>query len=103
MAKLDEDFVFQVLEVVAEIPVGKVATYGQIASLIGKDNNSRLVGKALRVSGFYAEGYPCYRVVNSAGRLVPGWEEQEFLLRADGVLFKANGCVDLKKCQWDDI
>ena len=103
IAQLDEDFVFQVLEVVAEIPVGKVATYGQIAALIGRDKNARLVGKALQVSGYYAEGYPCYRVVNSAGRTVPGWDEQEALLRADGVLFKDNGCVDLKKCKWEEV
>jgi len=102
MAKLDEDFLYQVLEAIAEIPQGKVATYGQIATLIGKEKNARLVGKALQVSGLYTDGYPCHRVVNSAGRLAPGFDEQKGLLLAEGVLFKANGNVDLKKYQWDE-
>jgi len=102
MAKLDEDFIYQVLEVVAEIPQGKVATYGQIATLIGREKNARLVGKALQVSGFYVDGYPCHRVVNSAGRLAPGFDDQKGLLLEDGVLFKDNGNVDLKKYQWDE-
>ena len=102
MSKLNEDFIYQVLEATAEIPHGKVATYGQIARLIGKEKNARLVGRALQMSSLYADGgYPCYRVVNSAGRLVPRWDEQQGLLLAEGVLFKENGHVDLKKCQWD--
>jgi len=102
MAQLNEDFIYEVLEAVSEIPYGKVASYGQIARLIGKDKNSRLVGKALQRSGLYTDGYPCYRVVNSAGRLVPGWHEQKHLLSLEGVTFKDNGCVDMKKHQWDE-
>jgi len=102
MAKLDEDFLYEVLEAVAEIPSGKVATYGQIATLIGKEKNARLVGKALQVSGLYEDDYPCHRVVNSAGRLAPGFDEQKGLLLEEGVLFKDNGNVDLKKYQWDE-
>ncbi|MCL2610369.1 MAG: MGMT family protein, partial [Defluviitaleaceae bacterium] len=83
------------------IPEGKVATYGQIAKLIGKEKNSRLVGRALRFSSLYEDGYPCYRVVNSSGRLVVGWYEQRQLLLEEGVSFKDNGNVDLKKCQWE--
>ncbi|MCL2559011.1 MAG: MGMT family protein [Turicibacter sp.] len=100
MAKLDEDFLFAVLEAIAEIPYGKVATYGQIATLIGKERNARLVGKALQISGLYADGYPCYRVVNSSGRLAPGFDAQEALLKEEGVAFKENGHVDLKNYQW---
>jgi len=102
MAKLDEDFLYQVLEAISEIPKGKVATYGQIANLIGKEKNARLVGKTLQVSSLYADGYPCHRVVNSVGRLVPGWDGQKDLLLTEGVLFKDNGHVDLKKYQWDE-
>ena len=101
MAELNEDFLYQVLEAVAEIPKGKVATYGQIAKLIGKEKNARLVGRALQFSSLYATGYPCHRVVNSSGRLVPRWEEQQALLLEEHVLFKDNGHVDLKKCQWE--
>jgi len=101
MANLNEDFMYQVLEIVAEIPVGKVATYGQIATLMGYEKNARLVGKALQISGFYAEGYPCHRVVNSAGRLAPGFARQQDLLLDEGVKFKENGCVNLKKHRWE--
>ena len=97
---LSEDLIYEILSVVEEIPCGSVATYGQIARLIGRDRNARLVGKVLSVSEFYGQ-YPCYRVVNSTGRTVPGWYEQKYLLQAEGVQFKANGCVDLKKYQWN--
>jgi len=102
MAKLNEDFLYRVFDAIAEIPHGKVATYGQIATLIGKEKNARLVGKALQMSSLYADDCPCHRVVNSAGRLAPGFFEQKGLLLAEGVLFKKNGNVDLKKFQWDE-
>lgn len=73
--KLSEDVIYEILSVVDEIPVGKVATYGQIARLIGRDKNARLVGKVLAMSQYYGK-YPCHRVVNHAGRLAPGWREQ---------------------------
>ena len=97
---IDEKLIYEVLSVVEEIPPGKVATYGQIARLIGKENNSRMVGKILAVSQHYGE-YPCHRVVNHAGRIVPGWAEQMELLLHEGILFKENGCVDLRVCLWD--
>lgn len=54
---LDEDLVYEILSVVEEIPEGSVATYGQIARLIGRPKNSRLVGKVLSMSQFYGD-YP---------------------------------------------
>lgn len=97
---LDEDLIYEILSAVEEIPEGNVATYGQIARLIGRDKNSRLVGKVLSMAEYYGR-YPCHRVVNHAGRLVPGWREQAELLRREGVELKKNGCVDLMKYQWD--
>lgn len=97
---LDENLVFEILSVVDEIPPGCVATYGQIARLIGRDKNAWLVGRTLGMAGFYGD-YPCHRVVNHAGRLVPGWQEQKHLLRQEGVLFRGASHVDLKRCQWD--
>ena len=96
---LDEDLIYEVLSVVAEIPAGRVATYGQIARLIGRDQNARLVGKVLSMSQFYGK-YPCHRVVNHAGRLAPGWAEQRVLLEDEGVSFRDNCHVDLKSCLW---
>ena len=84
MAKLEEDFAYQVLAVVEEIPEGCVATYGQIAALIGYPKNSRLVARVLARAEYYGS-FPCHRVVNHAGRLAPGWPEQAALLRQEGV------------------
>ena len=44
---LQEALIYEILSVVEEIPEGKAATYGQIAKLIGRDKNARLVGKVL--------------------------------------------------------
>jgi len=96
---LDENLIYEILSVVSEIPYGCVATYGQIARLIGRDKNARLVGKVLSMAEYYGD-YPCHRVVNHSGRLAPGWAEQRELLSAEGVTFKANGCVDLNSHQW---
>lgn len=97
---LNEALIYEILSVVEEIPEGCVATYGQIAGLIGRDKNARLVGKVLSMAEFYGR-YPCHRVVNHAGRLVPGWREQEDLLRREGIPMKDDFRVDLKRCQWD--
>lgn len=97
---INEQLIYEILSVVEEIPEGKVATYGQIARLIGRDKNSRLVGKVLSKAEFYGR-YPCHRVVNHAGRLVPGWHEQRFMLLDEGVTFKNENHVDMKKNQWD--
>ena len=67
---------YEILSAVAEIPCGKVATYGQIARLIGRNKNARLVGSVLRHAADYGD-YPCHRVVNASGRLVPGWAAQQ--------------------------
>lgn len=97
---LDEDLIYEILSVVEEIPKGKVATYGQIARLIGREKNSRLVGRVLSMSEFYGS-YPCHRVVNHAGRLAPGWREQRNLLENEDVPMKDENHVDLKSCLWE--
>lgn len=97
---LKYDLIYEILSVVEEIPEGCVASYGQIARLIGREKNSRLVGKVLSMAEFYGN-YPCHRVVNHAGRTAPHWSEQRILLESEGVSFKTNGCVDMKRHQWD--
>ena len=97
---LDDNLIYEILSVVAEIPEGYVASYGQIARLIGRDKNARLVGKVLGMSGFYGQ-YPCHRVVSHTGRLAPRFREQRALLLSEGVRFRENGCVDMKKYRWD--
>ena len=85
---------------VAEIPEGRVASYGQIAALIGRERNARLVGKVLSRAELYG-AYPCHRVVNHAGRLAPHWPEQRALLEAEGVAMKDAAHVDMKRFRWE--
>ena len=96
---MDESLVYEILSVVEEIPEGCVASYGQIARLTGRDKNARLVGRILSMSQFYGD-YPCHRVVNHAGRLAPCFPGQRERLAAEGVTFRENGCVDIRKHLW---
>ena len=96
----DDNLIYQILSAVEEIPFGRVATYGQIARLIGRDRNARLVGKVLSMSSFYGQ-YPCHRVVNHQGRMAPGWPEQADLLSDEGVPLLDDTHVNLKQCQWE--
>ena len=96
---MQEDVIYAILSVVEEIPEGKVATYGQIARLIGRERNARLVGKVLGRAEDYGT-YPCYRVVNHGGRLAPGWPEQRALLEAEGVALRDDIHVDLSRFGW---
>ena len=96
----DERLIYEILAAVSEIPPGRVATYGQLARLIGREKNARLVGKVLSQAEYYGS-YPCHRVVNHAGRTAPGWTEQRSLLVAEGVGFRENGRVDLKHFLWE--
>ncbi|MBQ6481496.1 MAG: methylated-DNA--[Anaerolineaceae bacterium] len=99
MEKLTDDLIYEILSVVEEIPYGRVVSYGQIAKLIGREKNARLVGKVLSMADLYGE-YPCHRVVNHAGRTAPFFREQKERLLAEGVTFLENGCVDMKHFQW---
>ncbi|MDE7070323.1 MAG: MGMT family protein [Alistipes sp.] len=91
------DFAAEVCAVVRQIPPGRVATYGLVARLVGMPAHARRVGRALRDAD---AGVPCHRVVNAAGRCVPGWAGQRALLEAEGVPFRANGRVDLERALW---
>ena len=102
-----------VLNIVRQIPRGRVTTYGHIAALAGWPSHARMVGRTLRYSCVpsvasdqrssapEAEKLPCHRVVNIAGRTAPGWFHQRTLLEEEGVTFKANGHVDMEKHLWE--
>ena len=91
----------KIYEVVKSIPEGKVATYGQVAALAGNPRLARVVGYALHVNP--APGViPCHRVVNRKGKVAPafafgGEDVQRTLLEAEGIVFEADGTVDLEK------
>ena len=72
-----------ILAVIRSLREGEVVTYGDIAEDAGYPKRSRLVGHILATT---EEDVPWWRVVNSAGRLVPGHErEQAAQLRSEGV------------------
>ena len=98
---LNEDLIYEILAVVEEIPEGYVSTYGNVAKLIGRKKNSRLVGRVLKMSEYYGK-YPCHRVVNASGRPAPGFYMQRTLLQDEGITFLKNGNVDMKKHLWKE-
>ncbi len=96
---LNERLMKEALEIADSIPPGFVMSYGQIAEVMGRPKNARLIGKIMSLQD--KEGnHPCHRVVNSAGRTVPGWTEQREVLEAEGVEFRENGNVDMKRFRY---
>lgn len=90
------EFASSVYRLVKQIPIGKVATYGQIAAKIGNPKAGRAVGNVLH-NNPDPKTIPCYRVVNREGRLAPGFKEQKRKLLKEGVEFKDKNHVDLTK------
>jgi len=100
----------RVLGLVARIPPGKVATYGQLAVLAGYPRRARHVGYALAALPA-GHDLPWHRVINAQGRVSPrggkggrvtrGVEHrQERLLKAEGVVFR-KGRVELARYRWE--
>lgn len=94
----------EICDLVRQIPAGQVATYGQVARLLGMPRGGRIVGYAL--ASCHDETVPCHRVVDRFGgtksafdRLAPG--TQRALLEAEGVPFHPDGTVDLSQCRWN--
>ena len=91
--------------VVAAIPPGKVATYGQVAERAGLLGRARLVGKSLRELPDRSP-VPWYRVISASGKVAErgapdSQTEQRLLLEDEGVEFSAAGRVDLGKFGWE--
>jgi len=94
---MDEQLAAKVYSIVADIPHGFVLSYGVLALLAGVPRNARLIG---RIMSQAPRDTRSHRIVNSAGRTVPGWTEQRALLEAEGITFRPNGRVDMKKHLW---
>lgn len=85
-------------ELLAEIPHGRVTTYGELAETLGNKSWAQAVGNALHENPD-GDKYPCYRVVNIKGELsrayaFGGIDEQKCRLEADGIPVE-NWKVDL--------
>ncbi len=104
MGNLRDSFFAQVYEVVRRIPPGQVATYGQIAQLLGKPRAARTVGWALH-STPEGSDVPWQRVINARGTISldargPGGAIQRVLLEAEGIVFDEQGRLDLQAYGW---
>ena len=102
----DLSFFDKVYLIVQQIPPGKVASYGQIAEMLGAPGAARTVGWALAsMNDAQAEVVPWQRVINKAGRCsIRSFEhaaaEQQALLEGEGVEFNAAGYTNLKRFGW---
>ena len=95
----------RVLAMVARIPPGQLATYGQIAELIGAWGCARQVGWTLRRLPL-PSAIPWHRVVNGRGRISMSlaregsdWIQRDLLL-AEGIPVDAEGCLPLARFLW---
>jgi methylated-DNA-protein-cysteine methyltransferase-like protein len=92
----------EIYAIVRRVPRGRVATYGLIARLAGIPRHARRVGYAL--AALREDGVPWHRVVNAKGeislRRTAGYAEQRGLLEREGVVFDAEGRIDLARFQW---
>jgi len=93
----------RIYSIVRLIPEGRVATYGQIARLLGSPHWARQVGYAL--AALRGDEVPWHRVVNAKGvispRVEPGYEElQRIMLEGGGIVFDEKGCISLPRFQW---
>lgn len=103
---LDELSRQKVWQVVAAIPAGKVASYGQIAELAGLPRQARAVGKMMSQLPRDTR-LPWFRVINAQGRISfpldsDGYRRQRERLEADGIEFTGER-ISLKQYRWDGI
>lgn len=94
----------RVYAVVRQIPPGQVATYGQIAGIVG-NCTARMAGHAMSALSV-EDDVPWQRVINAQGKISPRGNDlsalrQQELLEEEGVVFSASGRVDFKQVRWD--
>ena len=95
----------RIYDVVARIPRGRVATYGQVARLAGLPGRARLVGYALAAVPDGSR-LPWHRVVNARGQISPRadggpWDRiQRLRLERERVRFDGRGAIALAAFRW---
>jgi methylated-DNA-protein-cysteine methyltransferase related protein len=106
--KRDENFFELVYEIAAQIPRGRVTSYGAIARCLGTRMSARMVGWAMNGSRKANIKIPAHRVVNRNGMLVGRHhfktpDEMEMRLKKEGIKVKNNTIVDFEKHFWDPV
>ena len=100
---MENSYSERVKELIKQIPYGKVATYGQIATYAGNPRAARQVAWILHSSS-KKDNLPWHRVINSKGRIsLPpqrGYGIQKKLLEQEGIIFKEDGSVNLDIYLW---
>jgi len=98
-----EPFTQRVVEIIKEIPEGKVMTYGQIASQAGNRRGARQVARFLHTLSTKYD-LPWHRVINSKGEIsLSDFESsnlQKLLLEREGVKFKRSNTISLNEFQY---
>lgn len=98
-----EAYTKQVISIIQKIPLGTVATYGQIARLAGNPRAARQVARILHLMSQKYD-LPWHRVVNAKGEIVIGDPEtaieQKYRLAEEGVEFFRQNKVKLVTFQW---
>jgi methylated-DNA-protein-cysteine methyltransferase-like protein len=98
---MSEAMFHRIYEVVRQIPHGRVASYGQVAAVVGASVTARQVGDAMAALRDHhpQPPVPWQRVINSQGKVSTG-PRQQTLLEAEGVIFNAKGQTDLHRFGW---
>ena len=95
---MTSSFSERIKQIIVQIPIGKVATYGQIAAVAGNPRAARQVSWILH-SCTKKDNLPWHRVINSKGCIsLPrfgGYEIQKKLLELEGVSFREDDSIDL--------
>ena len=94
-------FYEQVYAILAQVPRGRVISYGRIARLLGYPRAARQVGRAMRLC---PDGLPWQRVVMQDGSVAGGRHasHRRAMLEAEGVAFLPDGRVDMDRHRWPD-
>lgn len=94
---MDEDYVERVLELVEQVPPGRVTTYGALAAVVG--GGPRQVGS---VMARYGAPVPWWRVVRADGTLPPSHGDRARELHlAEGTPLRVSGGLDMARAFWD--
>ena len=95
-------FFQQVYDIVAQVPYGKVVSYGQIARMLGAPRAARMVGWAMRCC---PDHLPWQRVVMADGAITGGLyaAERRAVLEMENAPFLPDGRVDMDACRWDGL